>query len=42
VCANCGHFRGWLSGRAADLILDLHLAGRLSDLPTLRDRSIRP
>jgi hypothetical protein len=34
--------RGWLSGRAADLILDLHLGGRPSDLPILHDRSVRP
>jgi hypothetical protein len=31
-----------MSGRAADLILDLHPAGRLSDLPILHDRSVRP
>jgi hypothetical protein len=31
-----------LSRPAADLLLDLHLAGRLSGLPILRDRSIKP
>ena len=41
-CAKCGAHRGWLARRAADLLLDLHLAGRLSDLPSLRDTSIKP
>jgi hypothetical protein len=40
LCANCGPHRGWLSG--ADLLLDLHLAGQLSDLPTLYDGSVQP
>jgi hypothetical protein len=42
LCEKCGSHRGWLSRRAADLLLDLHLAGRLSSLPTLHDASIKP
>jgi hypothetical protein len=42
LCANCGRHRGWLSGRAADLLLNLYLGGQLTDAPVLRDGSIRP
>lgn len=42
LCANCGRHRGWLSGRAADILLDLYLRRQLTDAPVLRDGSIRP
>jgi hypothetical protein len=42
ICAGCSRHRGWLSRRAADLLLDLHLGGRLSGLPVLHNRSIKP
>jgi hypothetical protein len=40
LCANCGSHRGWLSRRAADFLRSP--SGRLSGLPVLHDRSIKP
>jgi hypothetical protein len=41
-CDQCGQHRGWLPRAAGDLLAQLFRAGRLSALPTLRDRGIVP
>jgi hypothetical protein len=41
-CSLCGKHRGWLPRAAAEVLRLLWSDGRLSALPTLRDRSIKP